>query len=423
MEKKWESIRNGSDIRGVVIPNDDLAVNLTDEMIQAIARSFVVYVSKLVNKKYEQLTIAVGHDSRLTSEHIKQLFTTEVARLGCRVLDCGLASTPAMFMSTQFTESQADGAVEITASHMPYIYNGLKFFTCRGGFESTDIKELLQLASQAKLPTINEKGTVRSFPLMDYYSNHLITIIRKGINDEVDYDKPLNGLKIIVDAGNGVGGFFASQILSQLGADTEGSQFLDPDGRFPNHIPNPENEEAMISIQQATIKHQADLGIIFDTDVDRSAIVDGKGNKINRNFIIALASQIVLEEHPNTVIVTDSITSNGLTTFIESLGGTHHRFKRGYRNVINEAIRLNKEGQECHLAIEISGHAALKENYFLDDGAYLVAKILIKMRQLNKQGLQLSDLIKDLEVPKEDVEYRFMIHDPDFKTYGKKSNF
>jgi phosphomannomutase len=104
--------------------------------------------------------------------------------------------------------------------------------------------------------------------------------------------------------------------------------------------------------------------------------------------LIALISAIILEEHSNSIIVTDSITSNGLKEFIEEkLGGVHHRFKRGYKNVINEAIRLNKEGKESYLAIETSGHAALKENYFLDDGAYLIAKILIKMAKLKLEKI------------------------------------
>ena len=139
----------------------------------------------------------------------------------------------------------------------------------------------------------------------------------------------------MVDAGNGAGGFYVDRVLKPLGADTTGSQFLDPDGTFPNHVPNPENKEAMEAICQAVIAHQADLGIIFDTDVDRAAAVDHQGNELNRNRMIALISAIVLQEHPGSTIVTDSITSDGLTQFIEQqLGGKHHRFRRGYKNVI-----------------------------------------------------------------------------------------
>lgn len=252
---------------------------------------------------------------------------------------------------------------------------------------------------------------------MSVYSQQLVDNIRKNVNAQ-EYEKPLKGFKIIVDAGNGAGGFFVDKVLKPLGADTEGSQFLEPDGRFPNHIPNPENKEAMASIREATIRSKADLGIIFDTDVDRAAVVDPSGLEINRDRLIALIAAIILEEHPSSTIVTDSVTSNGLAHFISSLGGKHHRFKRGYKNVIDEGIRLNNEGVECHLSIETSGHGAVKENRFLDDGAYLVVKILIKMAQLKPKSI--SSLIETLQEPKEDVEVRLKITNPDFKPVGEQ---
>jgi phosphomannomutase len=174
----------------------------------------------------------------------------------------------------------------------------------------------------------------------------------------------------------------------------------------------------MESISNAVLTNKADLGIIFDTDVDRAAIVDSNGREINKNALIALISSIILDENPKSIVVTDSITSTGLTEFITDLGGVHHRFKRGYRNVINEAIRLNNEGQETHLAIETSGHAALKENYFLDDGAYLIAKILIKMAKMNLEGKKIESLIKDLKKPTESREDRLKIKTENFKEYG-----
>ncbi|MDP4291285.1 MAG: phosphomannomutase/phosphoglucomutase, partial [Bacteroidota bacterium] len=245
--------------------------------------------------------------------------------------------------------------------------------------------------------------------------------IRQKVNDPRHFNTPLRGFHIVVDAGNGSGGFFVDKVLQPLGADTTGSQFLEPDGMFPNHIPNPENEAAMESIEQAVIKNKADLGIIFDTDVDRSAAVDQTGTGINRNRLIALIATIILEEHPNTTIVTDSITSDGLTEFIEKeLDGIHHRFKRGYKNVINEAIRLNEEGQKCWLAIETSGHAALRENYFLDDGAYLITKLLVKAALLRRKKKTLLSLTERLKTPLEDKEIRLKIKVPAFKDYGNK---
>ena len=205
-----------------------------------------------------------------------------------------------------------------------------------------------------------------------------------------------------------------------MGAITDGSRYLDPDGSFPNHIPNPENKEAMESIKDAVKEVTAALGIIFDTDVDRAGAVLSDGSELNRNRIIAMLSAILLRENPGTTIVTDSITSTGLKKFIIEKGGVHHRFKRGYKNVINESIRLNKEGKDSQLAIETSGHGALKENYFLDDGAYLVTKLLIELARGKKHGYTLESLIETLEEPKESVEFRMNILLDEFKPYGLK---
>ena len=166
----------------------------------------------------------------------------------------------------------------------------------------------------------------------------------------------------------------------------------------------------MDSVCKATIQAGADMGVIFDTDVDRGGAVDSHGDEINRNRLVAIASAIAMEGNPGATIVTDSITSNGLKNYIEKvLGGVHHRFKRGYRNVINEAIRLNNEGINCPLAIETSGHAALRENYFLDDGAYLVTKIIIKMAVLRQEGKTLENLLENLAEPVEAKEIRLPI--------------
>jgi phosphomannomutase len=232
-------------------------------------------------------------------------------------------------------------------------------------------------------------------------------------------ERPLAGLRIVLDAGNGVGGFFVEGVLKPLGADTAGSQFLEPDGRFPNHIPNPEEHEAMEAICSAVRGNGAHLGIIFDTDCDRAAVVGGDGREINRNRLVALMSAIVLEQYPGGTIVTDSITSTGLAAFIKGLGGIHRRFKRGYKNVIDEAIRLEKSGVSAPMAIETSGHCALKDNYFLDDGAYLVTRVLIKMAELHREGRMLEGLIDGLAEPAEAVELRFRLTAPDFRALGQ----
>ncbi|MDE7158425.1 MAG: phosphomannomutase/phosphoglucomutase, partial [Clostridiales bacterium] len=176
---------------------------------------------------------------------------------------------------------------------------------------------------------------------------------------------------------------------------------------------------AMESVCGAVKKQKADFGIIFDTDEDRAGAVAAKGEEINRNRLIALISAILLEEKKGAYIVTDSVTSDGLTEFIEKKGGVHHRFKRGYKNVINESKKLNAEGKYSPLAIETSGHAALQENYFLDDGAYLVTRLIIALAKCAKEGKDLTALIADLPEPAEAAEIRLQFAAGcDFKTLG-----
>lgn len=419
LNTKYSHFQSGTDIRGVACEGiEGQAVTLTDEVLPKMAGGFVNWLCTKNRKSADTLTISIGRDSRITGEHILSLVQKEFIRCGVHVLNCGLASTPSMFMTT--VDLHCDGALEITASHHPFNRNGLKFFTPEGGLEAEDIVEILQFAQDGKSLPAKAGGCSENVDYMRTYAEHLCSFVKKEVNAQV-YDKPLEGFKIVVDAGNGVGGFYAEQVLQVLGADTTGSRYLEPDGMFPNHIPNPEDETAMKSICEAVLENHADLGVIFDTDVDRGGAVDRNGKEINRNRLVALASAIALENNPGGTVVTDSITSSGLKDFIEKdLGGEHYRYRRGYKNVIDKGLELNAQGINCPLAIETSGHAAMRENYFLDDGAYLCTKIIIKMAQMKKQGKNLEDLIKNLKEPAESREYRFNITEPDFKACGQR---
>ena len=420
----YSRLRNGNDVRGVAsagVPGEE--VNLTKTAAEHISRAFCLWLKNRLHKN--RVLVAVGHDSRISAAELLSGVRAGVTQSGNDLLSTGLSSTPSMFMLLQDEEffggkePLPDGSIMLTASHLPFNRNGLKFFTKESGLEADDVKEILSIASKLSESAGTDKasetpGTVREQSYMDKYSADLVQKVRKACGSET----PLKGKKIIVDAGGGAGGFYAEKVLAPLGANTSGSQYLTPDGYFKGHIPNPENETAMRSICEAVKREKADFGIIFDTDVDRAGAVDSTGEEINRNRLIALISAILLSEQPGT-IVTDSVTSDGLAEFIVSHGGRHHRFKRGYKNVINEAIRLNGAGEYAPLAIETSGHAALKENYFLDDGAYLVTRLLIALAKAARQGKNLSDLIADLKMPAEAAELRFKFKpDCDFKALG-----
>lgn len=435
----YMKLQNGSDIRGIAIEGvEGERPNLTEIEAEYIASGFARWLRQSLcgtgelpkEDDGEIIKIAVGRDPRISGPDLLRGLLRGFERENVKVYDCGLASTPAMFMSTVFEEFNCGGAVMITASHLPFNRNGFKFFTAGGGLNKKDISSILQYAQECeknnkavkpereKASKASAKGSQRAekADLMTVYCNHLRKIIEEQVGSS---DKPLQGMKIVVDAGNGAGGFFAEKVLEPLGADVSSSQFLEPDGMFPNHAPNPEDRKAMKALSEQVLSAGADMGIIFDTDVDRSAAVDGEGREIARNGIVAMAASLVAESNPGSTVVTDSITSTQLTEFIEkNLGMKHLRYRRGYKNVINKAQELNQQGIECPLAIETSGHAALKENYFLDDGAYLAVKIVVKAAQLKKEGKTLAGVLENLKEPADELEVRIPIKQEDFSAYG-----
>ncbi|KAJ6901273.1 phosphoglucosamine mutase family [Populus alba x Populus x berolinensis] len=215
----------------------------TEPVTEAIAAAFSAWLLEMKRADASKpLRVSVGHDSRISAQVLQDAVSQGIAGAGLDVVQYGLASTPAMFNST-LTEDEAFlcpvyGAIMITASHLPYNRNGFKIFTNAGGLGKADIKIILERAA-------------------DIYKSFTDQVRKAAENIE----KPLEGFHIVVDAGNGAGGFFAEKVLQPLGAITSGSQFLEPDGMFPNHIPNPEDKTAMKAITQAVLENKADLGM------------------------------------------------------------------------------------------------------------------------------------------------------------------
>ncbi len=403
------ALKSGTDVRGKALGE---GAQLTAEVAGRIGGAFVSWLRK---KGVDHPRIALGRDSRLTGEMLLDGCAEGCRLAGGRVECYGMCTTPAMYMSLITEGFACDGSVMVTASHHPFDRNGLKFFTKEGGITGHDLDEILTIA-ESDDPLNGGCEPIQKREFLPVYCDQLKERVQRGL--DTDVPKPLLGLHVVVDAGNGAGGFYA-KLLEDMGAWVEGSQFLEPDGRFPNHVPNPENADAMKAVSGAVVKAGADLGVIFDADCDRAAIVDQNGREINRNRLIALISAILLDKKPGATIVTDSVTSSGLARFIMEWGGVHYRYKRGYRNVIDEAVRLNEAGIDCPLAIETSGHAALRENHFLDDGMYLVTVLICEAMRLKQEGKSLSDLLEGLKEPKESVEIRLNITESDFRPVGR----
>jgi phosphomannomutase len=218
-----KKLQNGSDIRGVALEGiAGLPITLTEQVCRDIGRGFALWLSQKTGKT-EDLRVAVGRNSRLSGETLCGWLCDAMVQQGLQVTDFGMASTPAMFMSTVTEGYSFDGSVMITASHLPFNRNGFKFITPAGGLESANIKEILAYAAGEEV-TGMAPGSLVQDSFIDTYSKILADKIRATTGEE----KPLEGFRIVVDAGNGAGGFYADKVLKPLGANTEGSRYLDP---------------------------------------------------------------------------------------------------------------------------------------------------------------------------------------------------
>lgn len=419
--------------------NPDEPVTLTPAKMYFIGAAYAEWLSQKLQVPKTSLRVSIGRDPRLSSAILSASLAAGLASCGTAVTGFGLCTTPAMFMSCILPDYTFDGAVMITASHLPTNRNGAKFFTANGGLGKPDISWILSRAAEnayaAQIDPDNEyddlayvissslfvpSSLVNRASFLNVYAKHLRDIVIEGVDHPVNREKPLKGFKIVVNPGNGAGGFFATDILEPLGANISPSINLEPNGNFPAHPSNPENKLAVSATIDAVLASQADLGILFDTDVDRSGFVDSNGKVINRNRYIALMSAIALRDNPDETIVTDSCTSNGLHHFIESLGGKHFRYKKGYKNIIDKGIELNESGIPCPLMMETSGHGAMRENYFLDDGAYGALKVVIEAARRRIEGSgDVSTLLDNLKEPVEAMEIRVRILAEDVAKEGE----
>ena len=391
--KAWLKLISGSDIWG----RED---QLTDEFCARTGYAFARMLARRLETTPDRLVIAVGRDDRESSRRIQAALIRGVTAADSDVLDGGACAAPALFMAVGRraapseegyageSESPAavDGAIMVTVdAGRPAV----RFLTVQGGFREADLAELLGLAAQSEVP---ERLVTRLDP-MEKYREFLRGRAAQLLED--DALKPLLGLVIVVDTAT-AGGAFLADLLENLGADLD--RLAPGDAR---------------TMTEAILGYGADMGVRLDPDCSRAYVFDHSGRDLHGNRMIALLAAMLLETQPGATIVTDSVTSTGLSAFIAEWDGVHYRFKRGYRNVIDEASRLNDEGIDCPLAIETTGHAAFRENRFLDDGIYLTLRIGCEALNRKREGQTLFSLIDDLEEPVETFQTSLDLLDRD----------
>jgi len=351
------------DIRGIA--GQELSVDLARRLGLAYGASLPANGQK---------SVIVGRDARVSGPGLQTALTQGLISAGCNVLDIGMVPTPLAYFGVY--HCKAAGCIMITGSHNPPEYNGFKMMRGLDSLHGEDIRELRHLMRQpvGKLP---EAGRVQQLDVVTPYAQF--------VQQDISLARPL---KVVVDAGNGVGGFVATPIYRQLGCEVI-ELFCEPDGRFPNHHPDPTVIENLKDIRQAVRKHGADFGIAFDGDGDRIGIVDGDGAIIWGDMLLLLLSRHLLKVHPGATIISEVKCSQHMYDDIAAHGGRAIMWRTGH-----SPIKAKMKETGALLAGEMSGHVFFADRYFgYDDAIYTGARL---MEVVAARDQTLSSMFADL---------------------------
>ncbi len=371
-----ENIFREYDIRGIV------GEQLTDDTVAVLGRAIGTFFQKNGAKR-----IAIGFDARESSPRFCDLLTKAFNETGCDAVLIGMVPTPVLY-HTVYTRP-VDGGVMITGSHNPPDHNGFKICLGKSTLFGSQIQEIKGIALSGNFSAGN--GTTESIEVLDEYCRDIGSKIelRKAETRAVASvpDSPRK-LKVVVDAGNGMGGVTAVPIYRELGIEMI-ELFIEPDSSFPNHHPDPTVTENLQDMISAVREHKADLGLAFDGDGDRLGVVDETGRIIWGDELMILLSRAVLADKPGATIIAEVKCSQNLFDDIEKHGGKPLMWKAGH-----SLIKAKMKETNAALAGEMSGHIFFADRYYgFDDAAYAGARVLELM---SKTGKPLSSLLADI---------------------------
>ena len=333
------------DIRGIA------ERDLTDDVARAVGRAFADWMRERGKSR-----IAVGRDVRLSSPRIRAALVEGLLDLGATVIDIGEVPTPALYFAV--LRLKADGGVMVTGSHNPIEYNGLKLSEGVSSLHGPDIKELERRARAVKAGP--KRGTVETVSIDDEYLDDLV--------GRLALKRPL---KVVVDPGNGAASILGPKLIRRLGCEVD-AIFAEPDGRFPNHLPDPTVPELMRSLMARVRETGADVGIGFDGDADRVGAVDEKGGLLYGDQLLALYAGDVLSRRPGEPIVFEVKCSQGLVEYVQEHGGKPIMWKAGH-SLIKAKMRETK----APLGGEMSGHMFFADEFpGYDDALYGAGRLL-----------------------------------------------
>ncbi len=357
------------DIRGIV------GEHLTDETVATLGRAIGTFFARNGTKR-----IAIGYDARKSSPGFCQLLTRGFNDCGLDVVLIGMVPTPVLYHSV-FTKD-VDGGVMITGSHNPPDHNGFKICLGKSTLFGSQIQEIKEIALRGEFT--QGKGSVESIEVIDDYCRDIVSKIAFPQSREDAKKK----LKIVVDAGNGMGGVTAVPVYEALGVEMI-KLFIEPDSDFPNHHPDPTVTENLMDTIRAVQENNADVGLAFDGDGDRLGVVDETGRIIWGDELMILLSRSILATNPGATIIAEVKCSQNLFDDIENHGGTAIMWKAGH-----SLIKAKMKETNAALAGEMSGHIFFADRFYgFDDATYAGARVL---EILSKTDKKLSELLADI---------------------------
>src|SRR5437773_736435 len=302
-------------------------------------------------------TIAVGRDNRESSAGLHAGFVEGARAAGLDVVDIDQVTTPMLYFAV--AHWRLDGGANITGSHNPVDYNGVKMVHPGAAPLSEDeIQALRKMIESSDLESGQGSLTTRS-PRDDY----LDTVTRLV--------RPPRRLKVVADAGNGIAGVYGPELLRRIGCEVI-ELHCESDGRFPNHLPDPEDPANVVDLQEKVVEVGADLGLAWDGDADRVGVIDERGRRHEADLVLVLLARDLLTRHPGAKIVFDVKSSQVLVDDIRKHGGEPLMWKTGHSHLKR---KMREEG--ILLGGEVSGHMFFAENYYgVDDGILASCKII-----------------------------------------------
>ncbi len=377
------------DIRGRVAGDNP---QITPELANAVGKGYGTYMQRTYNTE----RVYVGCDNRPTSPTLKKALIEGLLSTGVAVTDIGDVMTPSVYYASAQHGARA-GGIQITGSHLSLEFNGIKMAYDRFALYGDQIQAIRALIEADDFLT--GSGTLTHDTSL--VAKHMQTIASK-------VKMGSRKLKIVLDAGNSLSGLFMQPVYAQLGIEVI-CLYCEPDGTFPNHLPNPEDPETTKDLERAVVENGADLGIGFDGDADRCGIIDEHGHHIAADRLLALLARDMLTRIPGAKVVFDVKASQALDDEIRGHGGIPIMWKTGHSLM---KAKMAEEG--APLGGEVSGHLFIGEDYYGFDDAPLVSLKVLEI--FSKETRTVSEVFDT--IPKLVATPEIIVSAPDERKFA-----